>query len=140
MPATATFEPIPGGFVEALRPAWVAAMYDIGRQEVISIMVDLSVPVGRDGQGNVVERSQPGESPRMETGGLRKSVEYEVVNEPGGLPVLRLTVGDPSGGGGAPHADYLQDVLNRPILDRARARVVGYAAEVIAAHLNAANQ
>lgn len=49
------------------------------RNEVVS---SLGIKVGKVGR-TVVERSKPGETPRLETGELRRSIATEVVNENG---------------------------------------------------------
>jgi hypothetical protein len=65
----------------ALQPAINAAMKDIGTREVASIEEALSVPVERDFAGNVIERSKPGEPPRLDEDVLRGNVEWRLVGD-----------------------------------------------------------
>lgn len=79
------------------------------------VVRSLSIKVGRVG-GKVVERSKPGEAPRLEYGVLRNSIATEVIQE------SNQTIGRV--GTKTEYAKYLElpEYLNRPFLLPAVAR------------------
>lgn len=105
------------------------ALRELGAAEVETIRSDISVPVGRDLFGVVIQRSVAGEPPRMETGELRDNIKFEVVDEDG--PVLYITSARPS----SPEAPYNLEAMSRPYMSAAVERLEGYAASLIADHL-----
>jgi hypothetical protein len=127
----------------ALAPAINAAMKEIGAREVASIEAALSVPVERDFAGNVVERSKPGEPPRLDEDILRGNVEWRTVTDepkpylvvltsrPGTEPDAAITLEY----GGVSSWGYVQA---RPFMTPAFDRMKTYYMDVFAAHLSAA--
>jgi hypothetical protein len=62
----------------ALLPPLKSGTEALGRKSERRIKERISVPVGRDANGNVVVRSQPGEPPRKEHGQLQSHVAHSV--------------------------------------------------------------
>src|SRR5688572_31361803 len=96
--------------LDAIRPALNAALFEIGERETESIIASLSVPVVRDAGGNVVERSKPGEPPRVDEDVLRQNVVFDVVYDEG-VPVLTIEASRPpeSAGDNADAAVILEE-------------------------------
>jgi hypothetical protein len=70
-------------YPDKLRKAFLAPLKSgteaLCRQSERRIKQRISIPVGRDANGNVVVRSAPGEPPRKEFGQLQSHVEHDVV-------------------------------------------------------------
>jgi hypothetical protein len=120
----------------AIAPALARALREIGKEEAAEIQSELSVPVGRGAAGNVVQRSAPGERPRMEHGILRANVGY-AVDAGGRLPELTVFASRPAedAGDDPDAAVILETELNRPFMGPAARRLEGYAAEKLARHM-----
>ena len=122
-----------------LNAACTAALLDIGETEVPCIQEELSKPVGRDANGNVIQRSEPGEAPRMETGVLQSHVSFSVDQDADG-PVLNIVSYRPVGEGNeVGHHDVfaaqeLEDPagLDRPYMRPALDRIEVYALDKFA--------
>jgi hypothetical protein len=63
---------------KALVPPLTSGTLALAREGVRRIKQRISIPVGRDANGNVVQRSLPGEPPRKEHGQLQMHVEQKV--------------------------------------------------------------
>lgn len=66
---------------KALLPPLLSGAEALGRASERRIKDRVSVPVGRDSNGNVVVRSAPGEPPRKEHGQLQSHVDHDVAVE-----------------------------------------------------------
>jgi hypothetical protein len=120
----------------AVAPALVRALHAVGREEVAEVEAALSVPVGRNAAGMVVERSKVGEPPRREHGILQGNVDYAIDTQ-GRLPELVVFASRPAEeAGDDPDAAVVLEVeLHRPFMGPAARRLEGYAAEKIARHM-----
>jgi hypothetical protein len=126
-----------------LNAACTAALLDIGETEVPCIQEELSIPVGRDAKGKVIQRSEPGEAPRMETGVLQSHIGFSVDQTADG-PILNITSYRPVGEGNeVGHHDVwaaqeLEDPagLDRPYMRPALDRIEIYALDKFADAFN----
>lgn len=64
--------------IDALRNRLAGAVKAVVKSEQATIERAISVPVGRDFAGNVIQRSKPGQPPRMETGQLHANIDTTV--------------------------------------------------------------
>lgn len=127
---------------EVLREPVLSAFEEIGEKEVLSIKASLSIPVTRDENGNVIERSAPGEAPRMDDDILRQNIEHVTLLNEDGVPELDVLAsrpphdeGDQSNaaevlefGGTSAQGRY---VAPRPFMRPAADRIAEYAADVL---------
>jgi hypothetical protein len=128
---------------EAMISIVLPGLRAIGVKETAAIQADLSVPVGRDALGNVIQRSAPGEPPRMEEDILRQNIEWDIVREGEGI-VLEITAHRP-----AQEANDDEDaavileyggvgnwgpIAARPFMTPAMLRIEGYAEQEIVKH------
>jgi hypothetical protein len=81
-----------------------------GAFAVDNVRTKISIPVGRDSSGNVIERSKPGEPPRLETGNLHDSIGHQVFDD-ADQNQIGVTVY-----AGTYYAPELEVDYNRPIL------------------------
>lgn len=127
---------------QALEPAILKALEDIGQGEEETIEMAISIPVERDFAGNVIQRSAPGEPPRLDEGILHGiGIESHVVHEDG-WPTLYLTATrPPEDPGDDPDAALILEeggvsnwgvyVQPRPFMYPAVVRLSGYAAQMV---------
>lgn len=120
-----------------------AALEELGTDEVVNIIADLSVPV--DYSTFPPNRSEPGEPPRLDKGDLVATVDHKVTDGEIGdrFPALEVTAGGP----GAPYAAGLDQgteintftgkrIEKRPFMSEfALPRLAARAAEVVGKHL-----
>jgi hypothetical protein len=136
-----------GALFAAIEPIATAALTEIAEREVPAIELALSVPVTRDFAGRVVERSKPGEPPRMEEDILRQNGSWQI-NQDGESFVLTISwTRPPEGGDDQPHAASILEfggvnqqgkyVEPRPFMAPALERISGYALEVVERHFGA---
>ncbi len=129
--ATALFKPL------------AKALEELGSDEVVSIIADLSVPV--DYSTFPPNRSEPGEPPRLDSGDLAATVDHAVTAGDVGdrFPTLEVSAGGP----GAPYGAGLDQgtevntftnefIESRPFMSEfALPRLAARAAEVVGKHL-----
>jgi hypothetical protein len=99
-------------FIGRLMGSLEREMRDIGKRAEANLEEALSVPVGRDFAGGVVQRSLPGEPPRKETGQLQGNIESAVARDATSL-VLGVGASRPE----TPDVpEILEFDLNRPFV------------------------
>ena len=128
----------------AIQAPMHAAMKEIGAREVAAIEEALSVPVGRDFAGNVVERSKPGAPPRLEEDVLRGNVQWRLVTDEAKPYLVVLTSRpDSDAADAAITLEYggvssWGPIEERPFMRPAYERMKAYYMEVFESHLRPA--
>lgn len=126
---------------QALEQPITRALQWLGEGEEETIEQAISIPVVRNAAGEVIERSKPGQPPRMDEDILHGiGIDHTVVSEDG-WPVLYLTATrPPEGEGDDPDAALILEeggqsnwgyVQPRPFMFPAVVRLSGYAAEML---------
>lgn len=133
-----------GALLAAIEPMAVRALTEIGDRALAEIEQSLSVPVGRDWSGRVIQRSMPGEPPRMEEDILRQNGSFDVQQDEEGFYV-RISFNRPAESpDDQPHAAQVLEfgganqqgrwVAPRPFMVPAMSRIKSWAMEVVNRH------